>query len=320
MSARVQMRARVPEDLGGLRLDQALARMFPEHSRARLQGWIRDGAVRIDGMPGRARDPVAGGEAIELDAALPASARDGAEAIPLRVVHADEALFVIDKPPGLTVHPGAGQAGGTLLNALLHLDPELARVPRAGLVHRLDKDTSGLLVVARTPAAHTALVAALAKRDFDREYEAIVVGQMLSGGRVDAPIGRHPVNRTRMCVRADGRHAVTHYRVIERFRVHSHVACKLETGRTHQIRVHLAHVGFPVVGDRAYGGRLSVPRGAGEALGGQLRAIKRQMLHARRLGLAHPTSGAKLSFESPTPPDMAALLAALRDDAREHRK
>jgi 23S rRNA pseudouridine1911/1915/1917 synthase len=320
VSARVQLRARVPDDLGGLRLDQALARMFPEHSRARLQGWIKDGAVRIDGMQGRARDPVAGGESVELDAALPASARDGAEAIPLRVVHSDEALFVIDKPPGLTVHPGAGQASGTLLNALLHLDPELARVPRAGLVHRLDKDTSGLLVVARTAAAHTALVAALAKRDFDREYETVVVGKMLSGGRVDAPIGRHPVNRTRMCVREDGRHAVTHYRVIERFRVHSHVACKLETGRTHQIRVHLAHVGYPIVGDRAYGNRLSVPRGATPALAEQLRATKRQMLHARRLGLAHPLSGARLEFESPTPSDITALLQALRDDAREGKR
>lgn len=314
MSERVQLRARVPDDLGGLRLDQALARMFPEHSRARLQGWIKDGAVRIDGMPGRARDPVAGGEAVELDGALPVSARDGAEAIPLRVVHADAALFVIDKPAGLTVHPGAGQASGTLLNALLHLDPELARVPRAGLVHRLDKDTSGLLVVARTPAAHTALVAALAKRDFDREYEAVVVGQMLSGGRVDQPIGRHPVNRTRMCVREDGRHAVTHYRVIERFRRHTWVRVTLETGRTHQIRLHLSHAGYPLVGDPVYGGRLAIPRGATPVLAEALRSFKRQALHAAKLTFLHPGGGQSIDIEAKLPSDFLALVAALKRD------
>jgi len=308
---------RVPAELAGTRLDLALARMFPEHSRARLQAWVRAGAVKVDGMALRGRDPVAGGELVEVDAPEIAASDAAAEPIPLRVVHADPALFVIDKPAGLVVHPGAGQPGGTLLNALLNLDPALAAVPRAGIVHRLDKETTGLLVVARTLAAHTALVAALGARDFDREYECLVIGQMLSGGKVDAPIDRHPTERTKMCVRDGGRRAVTHYRVIERFRVHSHVACKLETGRTHQIRVHMQHVGYPIVGDRTYGRRLSIPRGAGEQLATLLRETRRQMLHARKLGLAHPLSGARLDFESPTPPDLRTLLAALRDDARD---
>jgi 23S rRNA pseudouridine1911/1915/1917 synthase len=318
MNAAVRRSERVPADCAGTRLDQALARMFPEHSRARIQGWIRAGAVTVDGRARRARDLVAGGELVELDARYATHEDARPEPIPLVVVHQDEALIVIDKPAGLTVHPGAGRPGGTLQNALLALAPELKRVPRAGIVHRLDKDTSGLLVVARTPEAHTRLVAALARREFDREYEAVTTGVMLSGGRADRPIGRHPVDRLKMAVREDGRPAVTHYRVIERFRAHTHVACKLETGRTHQIRVHLAHAGFPLVGDSVYGKRLVIPRGAAPKLAEFLRGFKRQALHARRLALAHPLSGERLAWTVPPPADFAALLEVLREDARAH--
>lgn len=316
--SRLQLAGRVPADCAGVRLDQALARMFPAHSRARIQGWLKAGAIQVDGRVLKAREAVAGGELVEIDAELEAQVESRPEAIPLTVVHRDEALLVIDKPPGLTVHPGAGRPSGTMLNALLALDPGLAGVPRAGIVHRLDKDTSGLLVVARTPEAHTRLVAALAARDFDREYEAICIGVMLSGGKVVAPIGRHAQDRLRMTVREDGRPAVTHYRVIERFRSHSHVACKLETGRTHQIRVHLAHVGHPLVGDPLYGKRLVIPRGADAALTDALRGFKRQALHARRLALAHPLTGVPLEWTAPMPADMARLLAALRADAHAH--
>jgi 23S rRNA pseudouridine1911/1915/1917 synthase len=318
MTERVRRRERVPAACAGQRLDQALARMFPEHSRARIQGWIKAGAVRVDGQNPRARDAVAGGELVELDAELASQTDSQPEAIPLSVVYRDAALLVIDKPPGLTVHPGAGRPSGTMLNALLAIDPGLTRVPRAGIVHRLDKDTSGLLVVARTPEAHTRLVAALAARDFDREYEAVALGVMLSGGRVAVPIGRHPVERLRMTVRQDGRAAVTHYRVIERFRHHTHVACKLETGRTHQIRVHLAHVGHPIVGDPVYGKRLVVPRGATPALTETLRGFHRQALHARRLALAHPISGEAMEWTAPLPADMQDLLRVLREDVDAH--
>jgi 23S rRNA pseudouridine1911/1915/1917 synthase len=317
MTTRIERRERVPADCAGLRLDQALARMFPEHSRARLQGWIRAGSVTVDGDALRARDLVAGGELVALTAEVADAVTTAAEAIPLEVVHRDPHILVIDKPAGLVVHPGAGRSRGTLQNALLHLDPGLAKVARAGIVHRIDKDTTGLLVVARTPEAHTALVAMLAARELDREYEAIAWGVMISGGKVDAPIGRNPVERKRMAIREDGRRAVTHYRVIERFRSTTHVACKLDTGRTHQIRVHLQHIGHPIVGDPTYGKRLQMPRGVGPRLEALLRATQRQMLHARKLGFAHPIDGHRLDFEAPTPADMRELLDALREDARQ---
>ena len=304
----------LPAQAAGLRFDQALARALPQYSRARLKGWIESGAVQVDGRTLRAKDKVLGGEQVRIEAQLPAQVTVSPEALPLEVIFKDRSLLVIDKPAGLVVHPGAGNPRHTLQNALLALDPNLARVPRAGLVHRLDKDTSGLLVVARTPEAHTALVAALAAREVGREYLAICTGVMTAGGTVDEPIGRHRTQRTRMAVRADGRPAITHYRVVKRFRAHTHVRVELKTGRTHQIRVHLAHVGFPLVGDPVYAGRRRIPAGCSPALAAELRAFSRQALHAARLTLTHPLTGRDLEWHTPLPEDMQRLLAALEAD------
>jgi 23S rRNA pseudouridine1911/1915/1917 synthase len=311
----IRLHATIPPAAAGRRLDQVLAELFPDYSRSRLQTWIRAGQVQVDGRPGRPRDPVAGGEEVVVEAAAVADTRWLAEALPLQVVYQDRDLLVIDKPAGLVTHPAAGNWSGTLVNGLLHLAPELAALPRAGIVHRLDKETSGLLVVARTLQAHQALVAALARRDVRREYLAVVHGVPTGGGSVDAPIGRHPVERTRMAVVAGGRPAVTHYRVAERFRANALLDVRLETGRTHQIRVHLAHVRHPLVGDPVYGGRPRLPRGATPELRALLQGFPRQALHAARLALAHPRSGEPLAWEAPLPADLAGLLAALRRDA-----
>jgi 23S rRNA pseudouridine1911/1915/1917 synthase len=292
----------------GLRLDQALAAALPQYSRACLQRWIRAGAVRVGGERARPRDRVAGGESVLIEAQFE-SITLTPEALALDIVYQDEALMVLNKPAGLVVHPGAGHRAHTLQHALLGHEAALAHVPRCGLVHRLDKDTSGLLLIARTPEVHTRLVAALAARAVGREYLALCVGLPTGGGRIDQPIGRHRRARTRMAVRSDGRAAVTHYRIEERFRRHCLLRVKLESGRTHQIRVHLAHIGFPLVGDPTYGGRArATPLAA-------LRAFKRQALHAQRLTLAHPLDGRALAFEAPLPADLAALLEALRADA-----
>ena len=300
----------------GLRLDQALARALPQYSRARLQSWIESGAVKVDGRQPRPRDKVQGGEHVRIEARLEPETRVAAEDLPVDVVYKDRGIFIINKPAGLVVHPGAGNASHTLQNALLALDPKLAVVPRAGLVHRLDKDTSGLMVVARTPEAHAALVEAISSRDVERAYLAICVGVMTGGGTVDEPIGRHRTLRVRMAVRPDGREAVTHYRVLKRFRGHTFVRAELETGRTHQIRVHLDHIGFPLVGDPVYGTRRRIPKGAGPALIAALDNFKRQALHATRLALEHPLTGKPLEWEAPVPPDMTALLETLEADAK----
>ena len=305
----------IPAEQAGQRLDQALATLLPEYSRSRLKGWIESGEIRVDGAIVRPRDKVFGGEAVALRAVLPGESRAAPQSIPLVLVHEDKHLFVIDKPAGLVVHPGAGNPDSTLQNALLALDPKLAALPRAGIVHRLDKDTSGLLVVARTLPAHTALVRMLGERAVHREYEAICRGVMTAGGTIDAPIDRHPTDRVRMSVREGGREAVTHYRVIKRFRASTHVRVQLETGRTHQIRVHLAHAGFPIVGDRVYGGRLTLPKGASESLRQALRDFPRQALHAARLQFEHPVSGKPVECVSPLPADMVGLLAILAADA-----
>ncbi len=306
--------------LHGLRLDQALARLCPQYSRSRLSRWIKDGRVRLAGVVcTQPRQAVQLGQEVvlqaEVEPAVPERWRP--EALPLQVVHEDEALLVVDKPAGLVVHPAAGHAGGTLVNALLHHRPELEALPRAGIVHRLDKDTTGLLVVAKTLEAHAALVAVLQAREVHREYEAVVVGVMTGGGTVEAAIGRHPVDRKRMAVRLQGgKPAVTHYRVVERYRGHTRIRVRLETGRTHQIRVHMAHRGYPLVGDPVYGGRLRLPRGAGEELIRTLRGFRRQALHAARLELTHPLTGEWMEWRSPLPADMVALIKALREDAR----
>ena len=309
----------LPLELAGLRLDQALARALPQYSRSRLQGWIDAGAVKVDGRLLRGRDKILGGERVLIEAQIEADEQVTAETLPLDIVFKDRALIVINKPPGMVVHPGAGNAGHTLQNALLAFDPKLAVVPRAGIVHRLDKDTSGLLVVARTPEAHTALVAAIAEREVERHYIALCTGVMTAGGTVDEPIGRHRTQRTRMAVRADGRPAVTHYRVVKRFRSHTLVRAELETGRTHQIRVHLAHIGFPLVGDPVYGGRRRLPAGATPDLVAALAAFRRQALHAARLKLEHPVNGREVEWEAPLPADMAALIQTLEADLKDGR-
>jgi 23S rRNA pseudouridine1911/1915/1917 synthase len=306
----------LPPELAGLRLDQALARALPQYSRARLQDWLEAGAIEVDGRRLRAKDKVFGGEHVHIEARLEVDQQVAPEAMPLEIVFKDRALFVINKPPGLVVHPGAGNAGHTLQNALLALDPKLAVVPRAGLVHRLDKDTSGLLVVARTPEAHTALVAALAEREVERHYIALCTGVMTGGGTIDEPIGRHRSQRTKMAVRSDGRPSVTHYRLMKRFRAHTLVHVQLESGRTHQIRVHLAHIGYPVVGDPVYGGRRRIPSGAGAELVAALEGFKRQALHAARLKLSHPTTAKEMEWEAPLPEDMARLVKVLEADEK----
>ncbi len=316
MSEQINLTARVPYDLGGFRLDQAVAKLFPEYSRSRLQNWIKNGELRVDGKQLRARDKLLGGEQIEIGAQLQAEERWQPEAIELDVVYEDPQILVINKPAGLVVHPAAGHQDGTLLNALLHHCPEVATVPRAGIVHRLDKDTTGLMVVAKTLEAQTELVAQLQERSMGREYEAVVQGVMTGGGCVDEPMGRHPKNRQKMAVFPMGKEAVTHYRVLQKFRGHTHIRVKLETGRTHQIRVHMSHINYPLVGDPVYGGRFRLPKGITPELQEGLRGFKRQALHAKKLELFHPTTGELMSWEVDLPEDMQGLLATLKTDAR----
>ena len=306
--------ARVPESAAGRRFDAVLAELFPEYSRSRLAAWIKSGDVLLDGAEVRPRDPVRGGESVELRAVSSIEVEAVAQDIPLDVRYEDEHLFVIDKPAGLVVHPGAGNPDGTLVNALLYRDPALAALPRAGIVHRLDKDTSGVMVVARTLQAQTALVAQLAERDVHRQYLAVVSGALVSGGTADAAIDRHPRDRLRMTVREDGRDAVTHFRLRERFHAHTLLECRLETGRTHQIRVHMQHLKHPIVGDSLYGGPLKLPRGASDALVAALRGFRRQALHAEVLEFAHPVGGAPVRVSAPVPADLQGLIRALRDD------
>lgn len=308
--------ATVPDHLDGLRLDQVLASLFSEYSRSRLQQWIRDGFVNVEGQQLRAKDKVQAGQQLRVVTQQVEQGDWQAEVIPLDIVYEDAQILVINKPRGLVVHPAAGNYTGTLLNALLHHAPELKTIPRAGIVHRLDKDTTGLLVVAKDLSAHKFLVEQLQARAFEREYMAVVQGVMTAGGTVDAPIGRHPVQRKKMAVIDTGKPAVSHYRVAKRYRAHTLVNVKLETGRTHQIRVHMASIKFPLVGDAAYGGRLKLPAGCSEELREMLRHFNRQALHAYRLGIEHPLTHESLSWEAPIPDDLQQLMTTLQQDAK----
>ncbi len=308
----IRQEAVVDASLDGERLDAAAARLFPDFSRSRLQGWIRSGALRADGDQRRPRDRVTTGCRLVLEAEQEIEVDWQPQAIELDIVYEDDSVLVLNKPAGLVVHPAAGHADGTLVNALLNHDPALAELPRGGIVHRLDKDTSGIMVVARTLAAHHHLVDQLQARTVKRQYCAVCVGALTGGGTIDEPIGRHPRQRKKMAVlAAGGKPAITHYRVARRFGHHTQLTVNLETGRTHQIRVHLAHRLFPLVGDPVYGGRPRVPRGASSRLLETLRNFPRQALHAEALGLLHPRSGDPLHFECPLPDDMRHLLDVL---------
>ncbi|MGI9248597.1 MAG: 23S rRNA pseudouridine(1911/1915/1917) synthase RluD [Woeseiaceae bacterium] len=306
----------IPADLAGLRLDQALARMFPEYSRSRLKEWLLAGAITLDSEPKRPRDAVLGGEIVTLEPQVEASVRAEPEPIALAVVFEDEDLLVVNKPAGLVVHPGAGNPAGTLMNGLLHHAPSLEQVPRAGIIHRIDKETSGLLLVAKTVQAHTALVRLLADREISRNYLAVCNGVLTGGGTINEPIARHPVDRKRMSVRQNGKPAVTHYTVIERFRAFTLISVRLETGRTHQIRVHFAYRRHALVGDPVYGGRLALPAGATEELIQALRRFKRQALHAARLAFVHPVTGKTVDLDVPPPTDFQELIAVMKEDTQ----
>ncbi|MEJ6473353.1 23S rRNA pseudouridine(1911/1915/1917) synthase RluD [Pseudoalteromonas piscicida] len=320
MSEQISLQAEVPVELGGKRLDQILAQLFPDFSRSRIKTWILEDKVTVDGeVLNTPREKLLGGESVAIETVIEAQREYEAQDIDLDIVYEDDDILVINKPMGLVVHPGAGNPDGTVLNALLHHHPEIINVPRAGIVHRLDKDTTGLMVVAKTIQAQTHLVKNLqARENFTREYEAICNGTMTAGGMIEKPIGRHATKRTHMAVHEMGKPAITHYRVAEKFRAHTRLRLRLETGRTHQIRVHMAYLNHPLIGDQLYGGRPRPPRNATAGLTEQLREFKRQALHAIKLSIAHPISGEMMTWEAPVPEDMVKLVAALREDTKEN--
>jgi 23S rRNA pseudouridine1911/1915/1917 synthase len=312
MSEHIHLTGQIPQSSAGRRVDQVLVELFPGYSRSRLQQWIKAGQVLLNQRPVLARYRVAGGEQVEVRAQLQLETEVRPEDIPLDIRFQDQHLLVLNKPAGLVVHPAAGNPNGTLQNALLYYDPELAALPRAGIVHRLDKDTSGLMVVARSLSAHKSLVEQLQARSVHREYLALVQSVLAAGGTVDAPIGRHQRDRLRMAVAESGKPAISHYRVLERFAAHTLVQVRLETGRTHQIRVHMAHIHCPLLGDPLYGGRLRLPRGASAGLRESISAFRRQALHAVRLQLIHPLTREVVGWEAEIPADFNQLLESLR--------
>jgi len=312
----IQQQLTINEQTSGLRLDQALCAFLPEYSRSKIQDWIKQGFIQLNETIQKPKVKVYVGDVLQLDIPPTTKTYDKPEQVEFEILFQDEHLFVVNKPAGLVVHPAAGHASGTLLNGLLYIDPALEQLPRAGIVHRLDKDTTGVMVVARTLEAHTSLVDALQLRDIKREYIAITQGVVTAGRTVDEPIGRHPVDRKRMAVQENGKDAVTHFTVREKYRSHSLIDVRLETGRTHQIRVHLAHLRYPLLGDPVYGGRLAIPKGVSAELEQLIRNFKRQALHAFRLSFAHPISAEPLSFEAGLPEDMTQLIDALRQDAK----
>ncbi|APD94658.1 23S rRNA pseudouridine(1911/1915/1917) synthase [Alteromonas mediterranea] len=315
----IQLEASTEAAHFGLRLDQVLADLFPEYSRSKLKTWIQDGNVSVNGevitVP---RHKMQMDELVTVQAEMDVQVTSEAQDIALDIVYEDEHILVINKPADLVVHPGAGNPSGTVLNALLNHVPEIDKVPRAGIVHRLDKDTTGLMVVAKTIPAQTHLVDQLQRREMSREYEAIALGTMVAGGIVDEPIGRHATKRTHMAVREMGKPAITHFRVIEKFRAYTHLRLKLETGRTHQIRVHMAHIKHPLLGDQVYGGRPRLPKGASEDFIGVLRGFQRQALHAAQLSLFHPETEEWMTWKAPLPQDMQDLLKAVKKDTEDN--
>ncbi len=319
MAQQIVLTNTVKDSQLGQRLDQAIAELFADFSRSRLKEWLLNGKVQVNGeVVTKPRTKVMGGEEITLQAELEDEERWEAQDIPLDIVYEDDDIIVINKPRDFVVHPGAGTPDGTVLNALLHHYPDIAEVPRAGIVHRLDKDTTGLMVVAKTVPAQTRLVRALQKRNITREYEAIAIGRMTAGGKVEQPIGRHSTKRTLMAVAPLGKPAVTHYRVAEHFREHTRIRLRLETGRTHQIRVHMSYLQHPLLGDTAYGGRARIPTGASQELTDMIRGFDRQALHAVMLRFEHPITGEELEFHAPVPDDMVAMTEALRKDTEEY--
>ncbi len=318
MSKTIHLHAIIPEQYQGLRLDQALSKLFPEHSRERLKTWLLSGAITMDGQQCKPKQRVKGGEEIIIQAQTSPQESWEAQDIPLDMVYEDEHILVINKPSGLVAHPAAGHHQGTLANALLHYCPQMAHMPRAGLIHRLDKDTSGLLVMAKTLEAHTALVKQLQERDIERHYLAIIFGKPTGGGTVETQMGRHPLQRKRMAVVQEGKLAVTHYRIKETFRGHTLLNVKLDTGRTHQIRVHMAHIKHPIVGDPVYFGRQKLPKGIGDELKNFLKEFKRQALHAYELKLSHPITHEWMEWQRDPPQDIQRLLTLLREDAKDN--
>ncbi|KAF6654451.1 23S rRNA pseudouridine(1911/1915/1917) synthase RluD [Enterobacteriaceae bacterium EKM102V] len=320
MAQQVQLTATVSESQLGQRLDQTLAELFPDYSRSRIKEWILDRRVTVNGvMVDTPKEKVLGGELVAINAEIEEAQRWEPQNLPLDIVYEDEDIIVINKPRDFVVHPGAGNPDGTVLNALLHHYPAIMDVPRAGIVHRLDKDTTGLMVVAKTVPAQTHLVESLQRREITREYEAVAIGNMTAGGTVEEPISRHSTKRTHMAVHPMGKPAVTHYRIMEHFRAHTRLRLRLETGRTHQIRVHMSHISHPLVGDPLYGGRPRPPKGASEAFIATLRGFDRQALHATMLRLYHPISGIEMEFHAAIPKDMVDLIAALKADTAEFK-
>lgn len=310
-SQEISLSTIIPEEFKGMRLDQALAKCFPEHSRTRITQWIKQGQVSLNGQILEPKVKVIGGESVCVAAVVNPAQDDPAQSIPIDIVYEDDDILVLNKPAGLVVHPAAGNLQGTLLNALLYHAPQLKLLPRAGIVHRLDKDTTGLMVVAKTLPAHTALVDALQKREIQREYVALVGAEVIAGASIDEPIGRHPHQRTKMAVTHSGKPARTHFRCKRRYHGFTLLDVKLETGRTHQIRVHLSHIGYPIVGDATYGWRYKIPAKSTPELQQMLMAFRRQALHAISLSLSHPVSGQEMSWKAPMPEDFSALIKLL---------
>ncbi len=313
---KLELTITIAETHAGHRLDQVLSKLMPEHSRSRIQDWIKSGMVTMNDRQPRPRDAVEVGDIVKLDVSFAVVSENEPEAMPLDIVHEDDEVILISKPANLVVHPGAGNPTHTLVNALLHHDSKLNQLPRAGIVHRLDKDTTGIMLVARTPQAHTFLVNKLQAREIKREYQALVCGTITAGGSIETAIGRHPTRRTRMAVVNSGKHAVTHYRLLEKFEHYTLLRVMLETGRTHQIRVHMAHIKHPIVGDPVYGKNKSILKGITEPVREAVSGFKRQALHAWQLQFPHPATGQPVAYSASLPTDLQTLVSLLSEHDR----